>query len=101
MVTTAAVREIGKLKKRAGMAVVGSWTAKLPDGGSERLALLTSGQVREGARSRAAKPSLRGRGVGRQARSAACLRGEARSEAVEAGGDEARQERELEFPRTA
>ncbi len=40
----AAVREIGKLKKRASMAVVGSWTASVPGGGPERLALLTSGK---------------------------------------------------------
>ncbi len=39
-----AVREIGKLKKRAGMAVVGSWNATLPNGAEERLALLTNGK---------------------------------------------------------
>lgn len=39
-----AVREIGKLKRRAGMAVVGSWQATLPDGSEERLALLTNGK---------------------------------------------------------
>ena len=52
-----AVREIGKLKKRAGMAVVGSWSAKLPDGGSERLALLTSGKFVKARDLEAAKPS--------------------------------------------
>jgi hypothetical protein len=39
-----AVREIGKLKRRAGMAVVGSWNALLPNGADERLALLTNGK---------------------------------------------------------
>ncbi|HEV8245483.1 MAG TPA: L,D-transpeptidase [Polyangiaceae bacterium] len=40
----AAVREVGKLRKRAGMAVVGSWTASMPGGAPERFALLTSGK---------------------------------------------------------
>jgi len=39
-----AVKEIGKLKRRSGMAVVGSWTAALPGGAPERMALLTSGK---------------------------------------------------------
>jgi hypothetical protein len=39
-----AVREVGRLKRRAGMAVVGSWTATIPEGASERLALLTNGK---------------------------------------------------------
>jgi hypothetical protein len=38
-----AVREIGKLHRRAGMAVVGSWKAKDPSGAEARLALLTDG----------------------------------------------------------
>jgi hypothetical protein len=52
-----AVREVGKLKRRAGMAVVGSWTAALPGGQSERLALLTSGKFVKAADLEAAKPS--------------------------------------------
>ncbi|HTA88774.1 MAG TPA: L,D-transpeptidase [Polyangiaceae bacterium] len=39
-----AVREVGKLKRRAGMAVVGSWSARDPDGSVTRLALLTNGR---------------------------------------------------------
>ena len=39
-----AVLEVGKLKRRAGMAVVGSWSAKDPAGTVERLALLTNGR---------------------------------------------------------
>ncbi len=39
-----AVKEIGKLKRRSGLAVVGSWTAALPGSAPERLALLTSGK---------------------------------------------------------
>jgi hypothetical protein len=38
------VREIGKLKRRAGLAVVGSWTASVLGSAPERLALLTSGK---------------------------------------------------------
>ena len=38
-----AVREVGKLRRRAGMAVVGSWRAKEPNGNESRLALLTDG----------------------------------------------------------
>lgn len=38
-----AVREIGKLHRRAGMAVIGSWRAKEPNGTDARLALLTDG----------------------------------------------------------
>ncbi len=37
------MREIGKLHRRAGMAVVGSWRAKEPSGNESRLALLTDG----------------------------------------------------------
>ncbi len=44
-----AVREVGKLHRRAGMAVVGSWKAKEPNGSESRLALLTDGRfVRAG-----------------------------------------------------
>ena len=39
-----AVKEIGRLKRRSGLAVVGSWTAALPGNAPERLALLTSGK---------------------------------------------------------
>ncbi len=53
----AAVREVGKLKKRASMAVVGSWNAALPGGASERLALLTSGKFVRAADLEALDPS--------------------------------------------
>ncbi len=53
----AGVREIGKLKKRAGMAVVGSWTASIPGGGPERLALLTNGKFVKAADLEASEPS--------------------------------------------
>jgi hypothetical protein len=39
-----AVREVGKLRRRSGMAVVGSWKAKEPNGVEARLALLTDGR---------------------------------------------------------
>ena len=39
-----AVREVGRLKRRAGMAVVGSWSARDPEGNVQRLALLTDGR---------------------------------------------------------
>jgi hypothetical protein len=52
-----AVREVGKLKRRAGMAVVGSWKAKDPSGSEARLALLTSGRFVKAADLEAAKPS--------------------------------------------
>jgi hypothetical protein len=52
-----AVREIGKLKRRSGMAVVGSWTAALPGSAPERLALLTSGKFVRAADLEAAKAS--------------------------------------------
>jgi hypothetical protein len=51
------VQEIGTLKRRAGMAVVGSWTAKIAGGGTERLALLTSGKFVKAADLEAAAPS--------------------------------------------
>lgn len=93
-----AVREIGKLKKRAGMAVVGSWSAKLPEGGSERLALLTSGKFVKARDLEAAKPSTF-EGVELNGKHDLPL-----AFVVKRGvklwkleGDEARQERELEF----
>lgn len=51
-----AVREVGKLKRRAGMAVVGSWSAEVPGGQTERLALLTSGKFVKAADLEAAEP---------------------------------------------
>jgi hypothetical protein len=53
----ASVQEIGKLKRRAGMAVVGSWSANVPGGGNERLALLTSGKFVKASDLEAAEPS--------------------------------------------
>ncbi|HLV66827.1 MAG TPA: L,D-transpeptidase [Polyangiaceae bacterium] len=56
-----AVRALGTLKKGAGMAVVGSWTARVPDGGTERLALLPSGRFVRAADLGAARvPELSG-----------------------------------------
>jgi hypothetical protein len=52
-----AVREVGRLKRRAGMAVVGSWKAKDPNGDEARLALLTSGRFVKAADLEASKPS--------------------------------------------
>lgn len=52
-----AVREVGKLRRRAGMAVVGSWKAKEPSGTESRLALLTDGRFVRAADLEAAKPS--------------------------------------------
>jgi hypothetical protein len=53
-----AVREVGKLKRRAGLAVVGSWTAAVPGAEQpERLALLTSGRFAKASALEAAKPS--------------------------------------------
>jgi hypothetical protein len=52
-----AVREIGKLKRRAGMAVVGSWSARAAQGSSERLALLTDGHFVRASDLEAAEPS--------------------------------------------
>src|SRR3954471_20692527 len=52
-----AVREIGKLKRRAGMAVVGSWSARDPEGSTQRLALLTSGRFVKASDLEAAEPS--------------------------------------------
>lgn len=51
------VQEVGKLKRKAGMAVVGSWAAQIPGGGTERLALLTSGKFVKAADLEAADPS--------------------------------------------
>jgi hypothetical protein len=52
-----AVREVGKLRRRAGMAVVGSWKAKEPGGAEARLALLTDGHFVRASDLEAAKPS--------------------------------------------
>jgi hypothetical protein len=52
-----AVREVGKLKRRAGMAVVGSWSARDPEGATQRLALLTSGRFVKAVDLEAAAPS--------------------------------------------
>jgi hypothetical protein len=53
-----AVREVGKLKRRAGLAVVGSWSAAVPGSTEpERLALLTNGRFAKAAELEAAKPS--------------------------------------------
>jgi len=52
-----AVREVGKLKRRAGMAVVGSWKAKDPNGEEARLALLTNGRFVKASDLEASKPS--------------------------------------------
>jgi hypothetical protein len=52
-----AVREIGRLKRRAGMAVVGSWSARDPEGNVQRLALLTSGRFVKASDLEAAEPS--------------------------------------------
>ena len=51
------VREIGKLHRRAGMAVVGSWRAKEPNGTESRLALLTDGHFVRAADLEAAQGS--------------------------------------------
>lgn len=56
-----AVRALGRLEKGAGMAVVGSWTARVPDGGPERLALLPNGRFVRAADLGAARlPELSG-----------------------------------------
>jgi len=52
-----AVREVSKLKRRAGMAVVGSWSARDPEGSVQRLALLTSGRFVKASDLEAAQPS--------------------------------------------
>lgn len=51
------VRDVGKLRRRAGMAVVGSWKAKDSEGVEVRLALLTNGRFVRAADLEAAKPS--------------------------------------------
>jgi len=64
-----AVREVGKLKRRAGLAVVGSWSAVVPGASeAERLALLTSGRFAKASDLEAAKPSdFRGVELGEKA----------------------------------
>lgn len=51
------VREVGKLRRRAGMAVVGSWNAKEPNGSQARLALLSDGRFVRASELEAARPS--------------------------------------------
>lgn len=51
------VREVGKLKRRAGMAVVGSWSARDPEGTVQRLALLSNGRFVRASDVEAADPS--------------------------------------------
>src|SRR6185503_278095 len=52
-----AVREVARLRRRAGMAVVGSWRAKEPSGTESRLALLTDGRFVRASDLEAAKAS--------------------------------------------
>lgn len=52
-----AVREVAKVRRRAGMAVVGSWRAKETNGAEARLALLTDGHFVRASDLEAAKPS--------------------------------------------
>lgn len=40
----AAVREVGKLRRRSRLAVIGSWSAQLPKGGAANLAMLPDGR---------------------------------------------------------
>ncbi len=62
------VREVGKLRRRSGMAVVGSWKAREPSGAESRLALLTNGQFVRAADLEAARPSdFAGIELGKQA----------------------------------
>ncbi|HYP88382.1 MAG TPA: L,D-transpeptidase [Polyangiaceae bacterium] len=51
------VREVATVRRRAGMAVVGSWSAKEPSGSQARLALRTDGRFVRAADLEAAKPS--------------------------------------------
>lgn len=51
------VIEYQKLRKNAGLAIVGSWTAKDPDGTEQRLGLTTSGHFVKAVDLRAAEPS--------------------------------------------
>lgn len=51
------VRELDKLKRGAGFAVVGSWTARDGSGESQRLALLTNGRFVKAADLEALAPS--------------------------------------------
>jgi len=51
------VREVATVRRRAGMAVVGSWNAKDPSGAATRLALRTDGRFVRAADLEAAKPS--------------------------------------------
>ncbi|HEY3493251.1 MAG TPA: L,D-transpeptidase [Polyangiaceae bacterium] len=92
-----AVREVGKLKKRAGMAVVGSWTAAVADGKSERLALLTSGKFVKAADLEAAKPGqFAGVALGAKQELPLAFVVKRGVRLWKLEGDEARQDRELE-----
>ncbi|HLV21385.1 MAG TPA: L,D-transpeptidase [Polyangiaceae bacterium] len=51
------VREVAKLTARSGAAIVGSWSAKNAEGGTERLGLMTNGQFLRAADLRPAEPS--------------------------------------------
>jgi hypothetical protein len=51
------VREVGKLPRRSGMAVVGSWSAREPSAIENRFALLTSGRFVRASALEAARPS--------------------------------------------
>jgi hypothetical protein len=63
-----AVREVGRLRRRAGMAVVGSWKARDPNGTETRLALLTNGRFVRASDLEAARPSeFEGVELGKQA----------------------------------
>ncbi|HXS18794.1 MAG TPA: hypothetical protein VN764_16460, partial [Polyangiaceae bacterium] len=52
-----AVKKVGKLRKGAGLAVVGSWHAKDEEGNEHRLGLMTNGQFVRAADLKAATPS--------------------------------------------
>ena len=52
-----AVVEVAKVNSRAGMAIVGSWSALDPDGKMQRLGMLTNGLFIKAADLKAAKPS--------------------------------------------
>lgn len=52
-----AVREIGKLPRRSGLAIVGSWEAKDPHGQRRRLAMTTNGHFVKAVDLEPARPS--------------------------------------------
>ncbi len=62
-----AVRAMGTLRSKSALAIVGSWSAELPEGGTERLGLLTNGRFAKAADLQAAEPSaFKGVDVGEQ-----------------------------------